>query len=271
MGRTRAGLICYLLARGTDVRMRSLLVLGLAGLVTALPAACGSKPSALSPSLGVSTITGLTLSVSVAGVGSTVQQAGMLALSNGHVVAAPSGYTSDTPSVATITPAGAMTGISIGDVTISVEYQGFRASQKVRVLPSYNGTFSGTYTIDSCVDNGGYGGVTACAALAGNFPVGSTPPIVFANAQSTDLKSLTGQFQFLTGFVGNGSGTIAPAGGLTYAGSIISGGTWRMDFRNFTATSTSVGHIGGHFEMVWTDSTQTGSSVWSCTIVDLAR
>lgn len=240
--------------------------------MTAASVACGSTAAPLSPTLGVSTITGLTLSVTVAGVGATVQQAGTLALSNGHTAPIMSGFTSDTPSVATITPAGLMTGVSIGDVTIAVDYQGFHASQKVRVLPDYSGTFSGTYTLDSCVDSGGYGGVTACAALTANIPVGSTGQIQLASTQSADLASLTGQF-YLSGLIGNGSGTISTTGGLTYAGSIVSasGGTWRMDFRNFTATSTSVGHIGGHFEVVWTDTAQTGSSVWSCTIIDLAR
>lgn len=250
--------------------MQTPLRLRLAVLGTAIVAsACGSS-SPLSPS-AVGTITGITLAVNPPPVGASVSAVATVSLSTGTSVAVLSGFTSDTPSVATVTSAGVITGVSVGDVTISIDYQGFKASKKVRVLPNYSGTLLGNYTLDSCTDTGGYVGATACAGLAGNFPVGSTQPIGFLSTQSADLTSLTGQFQFLQAFVGNGSGTIASAGGLTYTGSLVSGSTWRMDFQNFTATSTSVGHVNGHFEMVWTDTTQTGSSVWSCTIVDLVR
>ncbi len=270
MGRTRAGVICYRLATGgMSVRRRSVLVWGMAGLAVALSAACGSKPAPLSPSLGVSTITNITLSVRVAGVGSTVQQAGMLTLSNGHTVEAPSGYASDTPSVATITPSGAMTGISIGDMTISVDYQGFHASQKVRVLPSYSGIFEGTYTLDRCTDSGGFTDTGFCAS----FPAGWVGYLAMSNAQSADLTSLTGAFKFdqsTQAPVGTSTGTISSSGDLTYAGALVSG-TTRIEFRNFSAASTSAGHITGHFEIVETDSTLTGSGVMTCTIADLAR
>ena len=251
--------------------MRSLLVLGLAGIVTVASVACGSSTAPLSPTLGVSTITGLTLSVTVAGVGATVQQAATVALSNGHTPAIMSGFTSDTPSVATITPGGLMTGVSIGDVTISVDYQGFHASQKVRVLPDYSGTFQhGTYTVDSCQETDGFAAEGFCASIMAQVPAGSNFTIAMSNAQSADLTSLTGQF-YLGSVLGSSTGTVSPLGVLSYAGSFLYTSTRRMDFQNFTATSPSVGHISGHFQQVWTDSAVTGSSVWSCTIIDLAR
>lgn len=232
--------------------------------------ACGrSDGFVLSPS-SLSTITGITLSVNPPGVGATVSATATVSLSSGSTAVVFAGFTSDTPSVATVTTAGAITGVSIGDVTISVDYQGFKASKKVRVLPNYGGTFYGTYTLDRCTDSGGYAGTNSCASMLPTYPLGSTFQMAFSNTQSSDLTSLTGQF-VLGNLLGTSTGVISSAGVLTYAGSISSSATWRMDFRNFLATSPSVGHVGGRFEAVWTDTTQTGSSVWTCTIVDLLR
>jgi hypothetical protein len=247
----------------------SLLRLNLALVGIALVAsACGSS-STLAPST-VGTITGITLTVNPPGVGTSSSALATVSLSTGTTVPVLSGFASDTPSVATITTAGVMTGVSIGDVTISIDYQGFKASKKVRVLPNYGGTFLGTYTFDACTDTGGYTGGNSCASILPTYPLGTTFQIGLSNTQSADLTSMTGQF-LLGQLLGNSAGTVSSTGDLTYTGSIVSSSTWRMDFQNFTGGSPSVGHIGGHFQAVWTDTASPGSSVWSCTIVDLVR
>lgn len=231
-------------------------------------AGCGGSSSApLAPTIG--TITGVTLTVNPPPVGASVQALAVVTLSTGTSAPVSAGFTSDTPSVATVTAAGVITGVSIGDVTISVDYQGFKASKKVRVLPNYSGVFYGTYTLDSCTDSGGFTDTGFCAG----FAAGWIGYLALNNSLSADLTALGGQFILDPSAslgLGTTTGTISPVGDLTLAGTIASG-TSRGEFRNFTATVPSIGHIAGHFELVWTDTAMTGTAVMSCKIVDLAR
>ncbi len=240
------------------------LVCGVAGAASA----CGSSgASTLSPSL-LPTVTGVTLAVNPPGVGASNSASGAATLSNGTSAAVSTGYTSDAPLVATITSAGVITGVSIGDVTLSLDYQGFHASKKVRVLPNYNGTFIGTYVITSCADTGGFA-VPAETPFCSQFPLNTALSIGFLNTQSADLTTLTGLFA-LGSLQGTGTGVIAAAGGLTYTGSITST-TAKITLQNFTATSPSIGHMTGQFQIVWTDTTLAGNSVWTCTMADATR
>ena len=228
--------------------------------------ACGSSSggSALAPS-GVSTITGLTLTVNPPGVGATVNATATAQLSSGTAAPITSGFTSDASAVATVTSAGAITGVSIGDVSITVTYQGFTASKKVRVLPNYNGTYSGSYTIDTCTETGAF----ATEGLCAQFAAHATLPLAFLNQQSADLTTISGQFA-LGSLVGTGTGAISSTGVLTYAGAYITG-TGRIALQNFTGAAPAVGQISGHFEQLWTDSTSTGQLFLACTIHDLTR
>lgn len=232
--------------------------------------ACGgSSNSPLAPS-AAGTITALALTANPPGVGSTISAEATIKLSTGSSYQVYSGFTSDTPSVATVTSAGVITGVSVGDATITVDYQGFKASKKIRVLPSYTGTFYGTYTLDTCRDTGGYTGGNSCASTLPTVPLGSVLQIAVSNIQSADLTTMSGQFLLGT-LLGNSTGTVSPSGALTYAGSVASSSTWSMNFENFAGSSPSVGHISGRFDIVWTDTASTGTSRWSCTIVDLVR
>lgn len=241
-------------------------VLGAAGVAVSCG---GSSSSPLAPG-NVGTITGVTLTANPPGVGSTISAAATITLSTGSTFPVYTGFSSDTPSVATVTPAGVITGVSVGDATIAIDYQGFKASKKIRVLPSYTGTFYGTYTLDKCVDAGGYTGGNSCASTLPTVPLGSVLQLAVSNVQSADLTTMTGQFLLGT-LLGNSTGTVSSSGALSYAGSVMSSSTWRMDFENFVGSSPSVGHISGRFDIVWTDTASAGSSRWSCTIVDLVR
>lgn len=247
--------------------------LGAAVLCTALASACGSSNSLgnqLSPSGGVS-VTGLTLTFNTPTVGSGVQAIATATFSNGSTTPIASGFGTDTPAVATVSSTGGITGVSIGDVTIFVDYQGQRASKRVRVLPGYGGTFVGSYMVNTCVGTGGFVSADPAEDFCTVFTSGLVLSIAMQSSQSTDLTTLTGQF-VLGNALGSGAGTISPAGVLTYSGAIaFTGDTARMDFRNFTATSPAPGRIAGSFEMVWTDSTVSGSGIVTCTNLDLVR
>jgi hypothetical protein len=225
----------------------------------------GGGGSTLSPS-NLPTVTGVTLSLNPPGVGATSTAAGSATLSNGTFAAVSTGYTSDALAVATVTDAGVITGVSIGDVTISVDYKGFRASKRVRVLPNYGGTFVGSYTITSCADTGGF---AEAPAFCSNFSLNSPLQIQFLNTQSLDLTTLSGQFM-LGAIQGNGTGVIAPSGALTYSGTFTSG-TTTITVQNFNITSPQVNHMTGQFQIVWTDTTTSGNSVWTCTMQDATR
>jgi len=142
------------------------------------------------------------------------------------------------------------------------------ASKKVHVLPSYSGTFVGTYSVTACSETGGFVSTNPdddfCTGL-----VGLTGSIAIQSTQPADLTTLTGLFQ-LGGVVGNGSGTVSPTGVLTYTGSATSG-TTRLDFRNFSATSPAPGRIAGSFELVFTDSTLTGQGVITGSNLSMTR
>lgn len=236
-------------------------------LATTLSVACGSDKSLasiLSPTEGA-TVAGITLSMNVPPVGGTVQATAVASFSTGGTAVVTTGFSSDAPTVATTTSAGRLTGVAVGDVTIMVEYSGARATKRVRVLPSYSGLFSGTYTVVGCSQSDGF----AVEGFCTPFTKGLVLAIDFSHDQSSDLTSLTGQFR-LGQSIGSGVGTVAPSGALNYSGSLV-GATRRMDFRNWAATSPSPGRINGSFEMVWTDSTVSGSGIITATNMDMVR
>lgn len=237
----------------------------------ALASACGSSnslASQLAPS-GSTTLASLTIAVNPPSVGGGIQASATATFSNGSTTPVASGFTSDTPSVATVTGGGAVTGVAIGDATISVDYQGMRASKKIHVLPSYNGIFVGTYLVGTCVATGNFHNDDPAQDFCTEFTAGRALSVLVQNTQSNDLTTLTGLFA-LGGAQGSGTGAISQTGTLTYTGSVVAG-TTRMDFRNFTAISPAPGRVTGSFDMVWTDSTITGSGVITCTNMDMTR
>lgn len=235
----------------------------------ALASGCGSKTTLadqLTPTTGL-TATALALSLSTPPVGGSVQAVATATYSNGSTGAVNTGFSSDTPSVATSTGTGRVSGVAIGDVTIAVDYQGLRATKKVHVLPSYAGTFSGTYVVASCTQTDGFADPTVniCGSVTPGLPLS----VAFQHTASDDLSTITGQF-VIFGFGGSGTGTVSPTGALAYTGALV-GTTTRMDFRNFTATSPEAGHVVGSFESVWTDSTITGQALIVATNLDMTR
>lgn len=244
---------------------------GAACVVFVLSASCGKSLSLadqLQPS-GSVTLTALAIAVNTPSVGGGVQATATATFSNGLTSPVASGFGTDTPSVATVSSSGGVTGVSIGDATIFVDYQGKRASKRVRVLPSYSGVFVGTYAVGTCVATGGFFSTDPAANFCTDFTPGRTLEIAEQNTQSADLTTLTGLFA-LGRAQGNGTGATSASGVLSYSGTLLAG-TNRMDFRNFTATSPTPGRMAGTFDMVWTDSTVSGSGIVTCTNMDMTR
>jgi hypothetical protein len=238
----------------------------------ALSIACGGGSSSLGSQLSPSgvTLTSLAVTLNPPPVGSGTQATATATFSNGSTSPVASGFTSDSPSVATVTGSGVVTGVSIGDVTISVDYQGMRASKKVRVLPGYGGLFIGSYTVNGCTATGSYVSTDPTLDLCTTFVNGAVGGIAFLAPQSADLTSLTAQFQIGAAPIGSGTGTISPAGVMTFTGAIVAGSE-RMDFRNFSATSSAVGRIGGSFLMDFTDTAPPGTATVTAINMDMTR
>ena len=240
---------------------------GAACVLSVLCSACGSKnslASLLSPTQGA-TVTGITLTMNTPAIGATVQATAIASFSTGGSAVVTTGFSTDAPGVATTTTGGRVTGVAVGDVTIAVEYSGARVSKRVHVLPSYAGLFSGTYVISGCTQTAGFADAGFCTP----FTNGLMLTIDFSHDQSADLATLTGQFR-LGQTIGNGAGTVAPSGALSYSG-FVAAGTSRTDFRNWAATSPTPGRIAGSFELVWTDSARTGNAVVTCTNMSMTR
>jgi hypothetical protein len=67
----------------------------------------------------------------------------------------------DAPSIVTINN-GTMTGLASGNVTIWADARGQRATKLLRVMPNYGGSWSGSYTVASCVETGQIAAVHFC-------------------------------------------------------------------------------------------------------------
>jgi hypothetical protein len=251
---------------------RSALLVAMVCLGGAFASACGgskSLASQLAPS-GSVTLTSVALTLNPPPVGSGAQATATATFSNGTVNPIASGFGTDTPSVATVTSTGGVAGLSIGDVTIFVDYQGMRATKKVRILPGYGGIFIGSYTIGSCAATGGFISTDPAQDFCTVFATGLTPGIAFNNIQSADLTTMTGQF-ILGGLQGGtGTGTISSAGLWNFAGTLPIG-TGRVELRSLAATSPAVGKIAGSFQLVFTDTTLTGSGTVNAINLDATR
>ena len=171
----------------------------------------------------------------------------------------------DAPSVATIdATTGIATGVGTGRVTIWAENAGGRTTRLLRVLPSYNGSWSGSYAITGCQSAGGW----ALAGYCGSFYAGQVLNMNFQIAQNRD--QVTGAFAFgsLVGTLN--SGVVNEDGSLPLSGTIVEGNN-TIQLQNLRATSPSAGTMKGQFDQVWGNSTFTGTGRLSCDIRNVTR
>ncbi|MGZ8818447.1 MAG: hypothetical protein ACXWZR_13795 [Mycobacterium sp.] len=69
----------------------------------------------------------------------------------------------DAPGVATVDAAtGRVTGIGIGRITIWAENEGGRTTRLLRVLPSFGGTWRGSYVVENCQASGTFSASAFC-------------------------------------------------------------------------------------------------------------
>jgi len=225
-------------------------------LVACVASACGassptgpSTPAAVAPTISTSAdlvLIGQTVPFEATG-GGTIKWGG------------------DSPSVANIdTTTGRVTGVGTGRVTIWAENAGGRTTRLLRVLPSYNGTWSGSYTLQSCQSVGDY----SLGKFCGQFFQGQVLSIAFNITQNRDAVSGTFALGSLQGTLN--TGVVNEDGSLPLSG-IINSGTSTVQLSNLRATSPSAGTMRGSFDQIWSSSALSGTGRLMADIRDVTR
>jgi len=171
----------------------------------------------------------------------------------------------DSPSVATVDAAtGVVTGIGTGRVTIWAENTGGRATRLLRVLPSYNGTWSGSYSLTGCQATGDFAAIGFC----GVFFQGQILNIGFGVTQSRDQVTGTFSLGEIQGMLA--SSVVNEDGSLPLTG-VVNDDDITIQLQNLRATSPSAGTMKGQFDQVWSGAGASGTGRLVCEIRDVTR
>lgn len=171
----------------------------------------------------------------------------------------------DNPQVATVDQTtGRVTGVGNGRVTIWAENEGGRTTRLLRGMPSYAGSWQGTYALTGCQSTGDMARIGFC----GNFFQGQVLNMQLQMSQTEDR--VTGSFAF-GGNVGSlNASTVAENGVLPLTGLFTSSnGSIRMD--NARLESSTAGTITGHFDQIWSVSGASGFAILSSEVRNLTR
>ncbi len=172
----------------------------------------------------------------------------------------------DAPGVATVDPAsGRVTGVGNGRVTIWAENEGGRTTRLLRGLPSYAGTWSGTYAVTGCQATGDILTISFC----GNFSASDILSIGLQISQTDDR--VTGGSFTLGSLPGTlTSSTISEQGQLPLAGTTGTGQV-TIVIQNASLDSPNAGAITGTFDQSWTVAGATGAGILTCSVRSMAR
>jgi Big-like domain-containing protein len=174
----------------------------------------------------------------------------------------------DAPAVASVDAAtGRVTGVGIGRVTIWAENEGGRTTRLLRVLPSFAGTWRGSYVVENCQASGVFAALTFCGTV---IRIGDRLDMAMIFVQTED--HLTGGSFLLATFPGTllprGSipGTLTDTsvgedGQIRLAGSVepFFTNNIRLSLENMRLESPNPGVMVGQYEQVWLDTTASGS------------
>jgi hypothetical protein len=173
----------------------------------------------------------------------------------------------DAPSVATVDAStGAVTGVTTGKVTIWAQNAGGRTTRLLSVIPSYNGKWTGSYSVNGCQSTGDFTTIDFCDM----FFQGEILNMGFDLSQTRD--QVTGSFS-----LGDLGGTLSSSavsgtdGSLPLTGSMTTSENLTVQLQNLRATSPSPGTMKGQFDQVWAYPGASGTGRLACDIRDLTR
>jgi len=156
--------------------------------------------------------------------------------------------------------------VASGRITIWADNAGGHTTRALRVLPSYAGSWSGTYAITGCQSTGQVAQIGFC----GNFFSGQVLNMGLSFSQTDDR---VGGGSYTLG--GNGPGSFNAAT-VAENGSLPVNGTWTSSnggiaFQNARLESATAGTISGTFDQSWNITGATGFGILSCTIRNVTR
>lgn len=222
---------------------RSIAVVVLVGLM-----ACGGGSDGPTGPSSVSAPTLSTANTSIF-VGQTVQ----FAATGGGTIR----WGGDNPQVATVDQtSGRITGVGNGRVTIWAENEGGRTTRLLRGLPSFAGTWQGSWVVEGCTANGVFAVLRTCDEL----PNGSNRPLGLLLTQNEDRISSGGVL--FGGLTGTTTATTVAEDGqarLTATLDPLPGNPIRVNVDNIVLRSSAPGSIEGTFEQVWGNTELSGT------------
>lgn len=179
----------------------------------------------------------------------------------------------DAPGVATVDPAtGRVTGAGNGWVTIWAENAGGRATRLLRGMPSFAGTWRGSYVVAECRDSGQ---AQSRARLCEEFRVGDSVNVGLTVTQSGDIVHVAGiQLGDVAGTMGVTGWGLSETGRWRFLGPIearLNGANFLIRVFDGALESTTAGVITGSFEQLWDGSGPTGEGIIRAEIRTLTR
>jgi hypothetical protein len=173
----------------------------------------------------------------------------------------------DAPSVATVDAStGVVTGVGTGKVTIWAQNSAGRTTRLLSVIPSYNGQWTGSYSVNGCQASGDFTAIDFC----GMFYAGEILNVGFDLSQTRD--QVTGSFS-LGDLVGtlSSSAVNGTDGSLPLTGTFTNSDGLTVQVQNLRATSPSPGTMKGAFDQVWGVAGASGTGRLICDIRDVTR
>lgn len=129
-------------------------------------------------------------------------------------------------------------------------------------IPSYAGTWTGTYLVSSCTNSGFFADATFCSGV-----LSTIASVTFTLAQSD--RTVTGTFKLGSLVSSQATATVATDGSLTIVAPVQDGvfsiaTTW-------TVQQLATAALTGQTQQVWTASGQTGGATLQGSIVNVTR
>jgi hypothetical protein len=233
-------------------------------LVSLVTVGCGGGSSPTAPSTPTATSIVVNSASTHVFLGNSETFTATVTLSNGTTQVLTGGtWSSDATGVATVVAGtGAVTAVASGEATIIVDAQGVRGTKRIRVVPSYQGIWFGTYTVNSCVQTGDFVDANLCGTT---LIVGSNTLQAGLNLTQS-IGAITGQTRLGGIFSDALTGTVNTDGTLSFqVGATVPTLTTRVA-QAWQLNITQAGRITGTVTQTWTDPALTGQMVVATTL-----